>query len=76
MTFRRAFRRRNPAKFHACFLRVMQQFAASPQGVVAIDGKGTRSREIGARATAETACHLLGVPDGTTLFSSDASASS
>ncbi len=41
-TFSRVFRLLDPAKFHACFLRFMQQFAATTQGVVAIDGKTLR----------------------------------
>ena len=40
-TFSRVFRLLDPAQFHACFLRFMQDFAAA-QGVIAIDGKTLR----------------------------------
>ena len=35
----RVFRLLDPAQFHACFLRFMEDFAATAQGVIAIDGK-------------------------------------
>ena len=41
-TFSRVFRLLDPAQFHACFLRFMQDFAAAAQGVIAIDGKALR----------------------------------
>ena len=41
-TFSRVFRLLDPAQFHACFLRFMEEFAASAQGVIAIDGKTLR----------------------------------
>ena len=41
-TFSRLFRLLDPAAFHGCFLRFMQRFAESTQGVVAIDGKTLR----------------------------------
>ena len=41
-TFSRLFRLLDPVKFHACFLRFMQQFTEATQGVVAIDGKTLR----------------------------------
>jgi hypothetical protein len=42
--FSRVFRLLDPAQFHACFLRFMQDFAATAQGVIAIDGKALLSR--------------------------------
>jgi predicted transposase YbfD/YdcC len=36
------FRLLEPAQFHACFLRFMQDFAQAAQGVIAIDGKTLR----------------------------------
>jgi len=36
------FRLLDPAQFHACFLRFMQDFAQAVQGVIAIDGKTLR----------------------------------
>jgi predicted transposase YbfD/YdcC len=41
-TFSRVFRLLDPAQFHACFLRFMEDFAATAQGVIAIDGKALR----------------------------------
>jgi len=41
-TFSRVFRLLDPAQFHACFLRFMQDFTAAAQGVIAIDGKALR----------------------------------
>jgi predicted transposase YbfD/YdcC len=41
-TFSRVFRLLDPAQFHACFLRFMQDFATTAQGVIAIDGKALR----------------------------------
>jgi predicted transposase YbfD/YdcC len=41
-TFSRVFRLLDPAQFHACFLRFMQDFAAATQDVIAIDGKALR----------------------------------
>jgi predicted transposase YbfD/YdcC len=41
-TFSRAFRLLDPAQFHACFLRFMEDFTAAAQGVIAIDGKALR----------------------------------
>lgn len=41
-TFSRVFRLLDPAQFHACFLRFMQDFATAAQGVIAIDGKTLR----------------------------------
>jgi predicted transposase YbfD/YdcC len=41
-TFSRVFRLLDPAQFHACFLRFMQDFAQAAQGVLAIDGKTLR----------------------------------
>ncbi len=41
-TFSRVFRPLDPAQFHACFLRFMEDFAATAQGVIAIDGKALR----------------------------------
>ncbi len=41
-TFSRVFRLLDPKEFHECFLVFMQQFAASCQGVIAIDGKCLR----------------------------------
>jgi DDE_Tnp_1-associated len=38
-TFSRVFRLLDPAQFHACVLRFMEHFAATTQGVIAIDGK-------------------------------------
>lgn len=41
-TFSRLFRLPDPAEFHACFLRFMQDFAEAVRGVIAIDGKALR----------------------------------
>jgi predicted transposase YbfD/YdcC len=41
-TFSRVFRLLDPAQFHVCFLRFMQDFAQAAQGVIAIDGKTLR----------------------------------
>lgn len=41
-TFSRVFRLLDPVQFHACFLRFMQDFAQTAQGVIAIDGKTLR----------------------------------
>src|SRR5689334_21424796 len=41
-TFSRVFRLLDPAQFHACFLRFMQDFAQAVPGVIAIDGKTLR----------------------------------
>jgi predicted transposase YbfD/YdcC len=41
-TFSRVFRLLEPARFQACFAAFMRRFAASCQGVVAIDGKTLR----------------------------------
>ena len=41
-TYSRVFRLLDPAQFHACFLRFMEDFAAAAQGVIAIDGKALR----------------------------------
>lgn len=41
-TFSRVFRLLDPAQFHACFLRFMEDFAAAARGVIAIDGKVLR----------------------------------
>lgn len=41
-TFSRLFRLLDPAQFHACFLRFMQDFAQTAAGVIAIDGKTLR----------------------------------
>ena len=41
-TFSRVFRMLDPAQFQACFRHFMQDFAATAQGVIAIDGKTLR----------------------------------
>ncbi len=41
-TFSRVFRLLDPAQFHACFLRFMEDFATAARGVIAIDGKALR----------------------------------
>jgi len=41
-TFSRVFRLLDPAQFHACFLRFMEDFAEATRGVIAIDGKTLR----------------------------------
>jgi len=56
-TFRRVFRLLDPAQFHACFLRFMQDFAQAAQGVIAIDGKTLR-RSFD-RATQKSPLHLV-----------------
>ena len=56
-TFSRVFRLLDPVKFHACFLRFMQRFAETTQGVVAIDGKTLR-RSFD-RAAGKSALHLV-----------------
>jgi len=57
-TFSRVFRLLDPAQFHACFLRFMQDFAQAAQGVIAIDGKTLR-RSFD-RATQRSPLHLVG----------------
>jgi len=60
-TFSRVFRLLDPAKFHACFLRFMERFAETTQGmhgVVAIDGKTLRHSFD--RAAGKSALHLIG----------------
>ncbi len=56
-TFSRLFRLLDPAAFHACFLRFMQRFAETTQGVVAIDGKTLRHSFD--RAAGTSALHLI-----------------
>jgi predicted transposase YbfD/YdcC len=56
-TFSRVFRLLDPVKFHACFLRFMQQFGQTTQGVVAIDGKTLRHSFD--RAAGASALHLI-----------------
>ena len=56
-TFSRVFRLLDPAQFHACFLRFMQDFAAAAQGVIAIDGKTLR-RSFD-RASKKSPLHLV-----------------
>jgi predicted transposase YbfD/YdcC len=56
-TFSRVFRLLDPAQFHACFLRFMQDFAQAAQGVVAIDGKTLR-RSFD-RAAQQSPLHLV-----------------
>ena len=56
-TFSRVFRLLDPVKFHACFLRFMQRFAETTQGVVAIDGKTLRHSFD--RAAGGSALHLI-----------------
>ncbi len=41
-TFSRVFRRLDPVRFQACFVRFMERFAETLAGVVAIDGKTLR----------------------------------
>jgi hypothetical protein len=45
-TFSRLFRQRDPAQFRAVFQRFMARFSKGLQGVVAIDGKVLRRRQI------------------------------
>ena len=56
-TFSRLFRLLDPAQFHACFLRFMQDFAETAQGVIAIDGKTLRHSFD--RATQKSPLHLV-----------------
>ena len=56
-TFSRVFRLLDPVKFHACFLRFMQSFAETTQGVVALDGKTLRHSFD--RAAEISALHLV-----------------
>jgi len=55
--FSRVFRLLDPAPFEACFTRFMQRFAATLQGVVAIDGKTLR-RSFD-RAAGKSPLHML-----------------
>jgi len=56
-TFSRVFRLLDPARFEACFLRFMEQFAEAARGVVAIDGKSLRGSLD--RAAGRSALHLV-----------------
>ncbi len=56
-TFSRLFRLLDPVAFHAGFLRFMQRFAETTQGVVAIDGKTLRHSFDHAAGT--SALHLI-----------------
>jgi len=56
-TFSRMFRLLDPAPFETCFIRFMQRFAETLQGVVAIDGKTLR-RSFD-RAAGKSPLHML-----------------
>jgi predicted transposase YbfD/YdcC len=56
-TFSRVFRLLDPEQFHAGFLRFMQRFAETIQGVVAIDGKTLRHSFD--RASGKSPLHLV-----------------
>jgi predicted transposase YbfD/YdcC len=56
-TFSRVFRLLDPAQFHAVFLRFMQRFSETLEGVVALDGKTLR-RSFD-RAAGQSPLHLV-----------------
>src|SRR5436853_1092250 len=54
-TFSRVFRQLNPDQFRACFQQFMARFAATCQGVIAIDGKVVRR----SFASAKSPLHMV-----------------
>lgn len=56
-TFSRVFRLLDPVQFEACFLRFMEQFSETAEGVIAIDGKTLR-RSFD-RASGRSPLHLV-----------------
>ena len=62
-TFSRVFRLLDPAQFHAGFLRFMQRFSETLEGVVALDGKTLR-RSFGRAAGQSAAASGVGLGRG------------